>query len=39
MPVALLKLAADGEPIGYDIHTLSLYDASSVDPILKLYNK
>jgi simple sugar transport system substrate-binding protein len=39
MPVALLNLAASGEPIGYDIHTFSLYDASSVDPILKLYTK
>lgn len=39
MPVALLKLAADGEPIGYDILTFSLYDASSVEPILNLYNK
>ena len=39
MPVALLNLAASGEPIGYDIHTFSLYDKSSVDPILKLYNK
>lgn len=37
MPVALLNLAASGEPIGYDIHTFSLYDAESVDPILKLY--
>ena len=27
MPVALLNLAASGEPIGYDIHTFSLYDA------------
>ena len=27
MPVALLSLAASGEPIGYDIHTFSLYDA------------
>lgn len=39
MPVSLLSLAASGEPIGYDIHTFSLYDASSVDPILKLYEK
>ncbi|RWA98750.1 substrate-binding domain-containing protein [Mesorhizobium sp.] len=39
MPVALLGLAAAGEPIGYDIHTFSLYDASSVEPILKLYDK
>jgi len=39
MPVALLSLAAAGEPIGYDIHTLSLYDRTSVDPILKLYKK
>lgn len=39
MPVALLSLAASGEPIGYDIHTFGLYDASSVDPILKLYDK
>lgn len=39
MPVALLNLAASGEPIGYDIHTFSLYDTSSVDPILNLYNK
>jgi simple sugar transport system substrate-binding protein len=39
MPVAVLSLAASGEPIGYDIHTFSLYDASSVEPILNLYNK
>ncbi|PSJ62666.1 substrate-binding domain-containing protein [Kumtagia ephedrae] len=39
MPVALLNLAASGEPIGYDIQTFSLYDKGSVDPILKLYNK
>jgi simple sugar transport system substrate-binding protein len=39
MPVALLSLAASGEPIGYDIHTFSLYDASSVGPILNLYAK
>lgn len=39
MPVALLSLAASGEPIGYDIHTFSLYDKTSVEPILKLYNK
>lgn len=39
MPVALLNLAASGEPIGNDIHTFSLYDKTSVDPILKLYNK
>ncbi len=39
MPVALLSLAASGEPIGYDIHTFSLYDKSSVGPILNLYNK
>ena len=37
MPVALLNLAASGQPIGYDVHTFSLYDASSVEPILKLY--
>ena len=39
MPVALLGLASSGQPIGYDIHTFSLYDASTVDPILKLYSK
>jgi simple sugar transport system substrate-binding protein len=39
MPVALLKLAADGEPIGYDIYTFSLYDSDSVQPILDLYNR
>jgi simple sugar transport system substrate-binding protein len=39
MPVALLNLAASGEPIGYDIQTFSLYDKSSVGPILKLYEK
>jgi len=37
IPVALLKLAASGEPIGYDVVTFSLYDKTSVDPILKLY--
>ncbi|WP_312798050.1 substrate-binding domain-containing protein [Tianweitania sp.] len=39
MPVALLNLAASGEPIGYDVQTFSLYDQTSVDPILKLYSK
>lgn len=39
MPVAILYLAASGEPIGYDIHTFSLYDKSSVGPILNVYNK
>lgn len=39
MPVALLKLAADGEPIGYDIYTFALYDDTSVQPILDLYNQ
>ncbi|KQT53834.1 MULTISPECIES: substrate-binding domain-containing protein [unclassified Aureimonas] len=39
MPVALLNLAASGEPIGYDIQTFSLYDRTSVEPILKLYSK
>lgn len=39
MPVALLKLAASGQPIGYDIHTFSLYDKTSVGPILKVYEK
>ena len=39
MPVALLSLAASGEPIGYDIHTFSLYDKASVGPILKVYDK
>jgi simple sugar transport system substrate-binding protein len=39
MPVALLNLAASGEPIGYDVLTFSLYDKSSVGPILKLYSK
>ncbi|HHY49741.1 MAG TPA: substrate-binding domain-containing protein [Alphaproteobacteria bacterium] len=39
MPVALLKLAADGEPIGYDIYTFALYDKTSVQPILDLYNR
>ena len=39
MPVALLNLAAAGEPIGYDVLTFSLYDKSSVAPILKLYGK
>ena len=37
IPVALLALAADGEPIGYDVITLSLYDKTSVQPILDLY--
>lgn len=39
MPVALLNLAASGEPIGYDIQTFSLYDKASVEPILRLYEK
>ena len=37
IPVALVKRAASGEPIGYDVVTFSLYDKTSVDPILKLY--
>lgn len=37
MPVALLNLAAKGEPIGYDIVTLSLYTKDSVQPILDHY--
>ena len=39
MPVALLSLAASGEPIGYDVLTFGLYDKTSVAPILKLYSK
>jgi simple sugar transport system substrate-binding protein len=39
MPVALLNLAANGNPIGYDIHTLQTYDKNSVQPILDLYAK
>lgn len=39
MPVALLNLAASGEPIGYDIHTFSLYDKTSLGPILDLYGE
>jgi simple sugar transport system substrate-binding protein len=39
MPVALLSLAASGEPIGYDILTFSLYDKESVGPILTLLEK
>jgi simple sugar transport system substrate-binding protein len=39
MPVALLSLAAKGEPIGYDIITLSLYTKDSVQPILDHYAK
>ena len=31
--------SAAGEPIGYDIHTFSLYDKTSVGPILNLYSK
>jgi simple sugar transport system substrate-binding protein len=37
MPVALLKLAASGEPIGYDIHTFSLYDKTNVATFLGTY--
>lgn len=37
MPVALLSLRASGQPIGYDIITLSLYDAGTVQPILDHY--
>jgi len=37
MPVALLKQAADGNPIGFNIITLALYDQTSVQPILDLY--
>lgn len=39
MPVALLKMAADGQPIGYDVFTLQTYDKNSVEPILKLYGE
>ena len=38
MPVALLSLAASGEPIGYDVYTFALYDQESVQPILDLYS-
>ncbi len=37
MPVALLNLKASGQPIGYDVVTLSLYNADTVQPILDLY--
>lgn len=39
LPVALLNLAASGQPIGYDTYTFSLYDKTSVAPILKAYSK
>ena len=39
MPVALLKLAASGEPIGYDIHTFSLYDKSNAATFAATYKK
>lgn len=39
MPVALLSLAASGEPIGYDIVTLSLYTSDTVQPILEHFAK
>lgn len=38
MPVALLSLAASGEPIGYDVYTFALYDKDSVQPFLDLYS-
>ena len=38
LPVVLLNSASDGNPIGYDIYTLQLYDAKTVDPILAQYN-
>lgn len=37
IPVALLDLASDGEPIGYDVLTFSLYEKDDVEPILKHY--
>lgn len=39
LPVVLLNLAASGQPIGYDTYTFSLYDKTSVAPILKVYGK
>ena len=39
IPVALLNLAASGEPIGYDVLTFSLYEKAGVGPILKVYQK
>lgn len=39
MPVALLNMASDGIPIGYDIFTLQTYDKDSVQPILDLYDE
>ena len=37
LPVVLLNSASDGNPIGYDIYTLQLYEAKTVDPILAQY--
>lgn len=39
MPVALLSMAANDQPIGYDILTLQTYDQNSVEPILNLYGE
>ena len=39
IPVALLDLASEGEPIGYDVLTFALYEADSVGPILNLYEQ
>jgi simple sugar transport system substrate-binding protein len=39
MPVALLNLAASGEPIGYEIHTFSLYDKSDAATFAATYVK
>ncbi|MFQ6181052.1 substrate-binding domain-containing protein [Sinorhizobium meliloti] len=37
LPVFLLNSAASGNPIGYDISTLQLYDIDTVGPILEQY--
>lgn len=37
MPVALLNIASEGQPIGFDIITLSLYDAATVDTIISTF--
>jgi simple sugar transport system substrate-binding protein len=37
MPIVLLNSTAEGNPIGYDIFTLQLFDASTVAPILAQY--
>jgi simple sugar transport system substrate-binding protein len=36
MPIVLLYMAATGMPIGYDIHTMALYEKAQADIFIEL---